>query len=105
MLHRGAPTLPASGNAGGCRPPIRQPVTSRGVFGRSSDVAIGDRRLCVNAAIPQERPVAARFFDKPAIALCHEHCWLRARLGNDSPEWITHEGVSEEFDSVGSGPI
>src|SRR5687767_5389158 len=83
----------------------RTPAIMRAPAPRSADVAVKDRGIRVDAAVAEEGPVAAGALDQLRVTLRNEYLRLGAGFGDDAPERITHEGVAEELDAVGSGLI
>src|SRR6266436_6648827 len=83
---RAAPTPPASG--------------SRAQRVRASLVpSIQNGSVCINAPIPQERPIAAHLFDALRIALSQQNFFLvRGSLGQNLPEGIANERMPPEFE-------
>ena len=66
-----------------------------------SEVAGKNWRICVDAPVTKEGPVATRLLDHLRIARGDKNRGLRRRLGHDAAEWIGDERMSEELDSLG----
>src|SRR5688572_22233294 len=74
--------------------------------GRSAfKVAAQDRGVGINAAIAEERPVAADLFNQRGVALRNQDLLALARLGHIAAERISDERVAEEGDAVGAGLV
>src|SRR6185369_17602759 len=84
---------------------FHQPATSPRASRQSSDVAIEDRRVGIDATVAEEWPVAACFLDQLSIAFRDEHFRLCPAFDKNSPEWIGNERVAKEFDAVGTGLV
>ena len=74
----------------------------RSVGGHAPRYRLEDRPVGVDAAIAQERPVAAHALDQRRIAPRDEHLFVVAGLGDVAAERIGDERVAEEREAVGA---
>src|SRR5262249_22215412 len=70
------------------------------VFG--AEIAAQNRRVGVDAAVAEKRPVSTDRLDERRVALRNDDLLLFSGLHDIAAEWIRHEGVSEERDAIGA---
>src|SRR5215212_1449999 len=75
-----------------------QPAT----FDLSAEISVEDGTVGVDPPVTKERPVATSVFNQFPVAFSDENGWLCPGFAKLSPERIADEGVTEEFNPVGS---